>query len=105
MLLLMSRPSQLNDLQYFFVNRRDGVELFVGAGGPTTPLPAVVMPVRYDLRSVSVAPPKVWRTDKWVPLPGWEEWIDAGSLVLVAFKEDGGFDREITTGQLVTDRF
>lgn len=105
MLLLISRPSQLNDLQYFFVNRRDGVELFVGAGGPTTPLPAVVMPVRYDLRSVSVAPPKVWRTDKWVPLPGWEEWIDAGSLVLIAFKEDGGFDREITTDQLVMSRF
>ncbi|HET7537240.1 MAG TPA: hypothetical protein VFJ90_12345 [Candidatus Didemnitutus sp.] len=104
MVLLISRPSKLDNLQFFFVNRHDGAESFTSVAGPTTPFPSVVMPVRYDLRWITATPPKVWRTDKWVLLPNWGEWMEAGSLVLVAFKDHGGFDREVSTDHLVMSR-
>ena len=100
-ILLVSRPAFLDEVEFSLVDRTNGAEALISTGGPTTLVPAAVMPVKYDLRYVTVFLPKIWRTDKWIPVP---EWLDSSSLVLVGYKDAGGFNREVATDHLVVGK-
>lgn len=94
--MTVSRPAVIHDDVHFFrVTPAHGDVQFVASRGYEIVVP---MAARITCMPFNLYPSILWRTDKWVEEPGWQ---DSTKLAAVLFNPAGGFSREIRTDRLV----
>ena len=84
----------LGSLHLYKVDRGHGTIQFLGESQIFTALPvaANLQALYFDFSG-----PRLWRTDKWVDVPG---WLESSALAAVAYRDAGGFNRELHTDRL-----
>jgi hypothetical protein len=94
-MVAVNGPGRKNDLSFYVTDRKNGIldSLSINAAHYAFHLAA-----NMECAQFYVSPTIVWRTDKWVEVPG---SIESMSLVVVTHKPLGGFNRNLHTDQLV----
>ncbi len=83
-----------SNVSLYLVDRNHGSLGFLGSNAPVFTIP---MAMNIACLPFGFQPPSLWREDKWVEVPGWQ---DTATLAAVTFRDVGGFDRDFHTDRL-----
>ena len=87
-------PGYGNDVYIYRVDRTHGTLNFMSSNAAIVALP---MAANIACMPFGFPPPSLWRGDKWVEEPGWQ---DNAALAAVSLVDVGGFDRDFHTDRL-----
>jgi len=87
-------PGYSNDVYIYRVDRTHGSLDFMSSNAAIVALP---MAANIACLPFGFPPPSLWRGDKWVEEPGWQ---DDATLAAVSLVDVGGFDRDFHTDRL-----
>jgi len=93
--VVYEQAPDVTEMHFFQVDRGDGNAAILSGSSAMSafPISGKIVGAWMD-----ITPPQLWRTDKWVDRPG---WLESTTLSAVAYRESGGFNREIHTDRLV----
>jgi len=92
--VICSTAPRIEGVHLYKLDRRHGTVSFLGAtrSFSVVPVAATMQALSWDVPS-----PRIWRTDKWIDVPG---WIESATLAAVAYRTVGGLDRELRVDRL-----
>jgi hypothetical protein len=91
----VTAPGFKNNVILYRVDRNHGVIRFLSRN---TAFSAMPLAGNIACMPFSFEPPLLWREDKWVEEPGWQE---SSTLVSVIYRDAGGFDRDFHSDHLI----
>jgi hypothetical protein len=88
-------PGFKNNVIFYRVDWNHGVALFLSRNAAFSAIP---LATNIACMPFSFEPPLLWRGDKWIEEPGWQQ---SSTLVSVIYRDAGRFDRDFHLDQLI----